>query len=1145
MSILCSPFNGEYSFLLNSEETSNPELALDSSKAYGGTLLMWRSELDPFVTPLPTTSPSFLPILLKIPGFAPSIHISLYLPTSGRDPEFVSALSLLDLFLEEVSSTHQCPIYIRGDANCNPRNVVRSNLFKHFCSKNNFLSLDFGHPSHHHFTGLGLFDAQLDVLLYQIQNSPVETVQDIICKLSHPLVNSAHDIIISACPLKPQAIPGRDLSENVVAPKIQNMRIKILWDNDNTPFYQDLVSDSLVRLRQTWSDSSSPASVSVLLQSTNDLLSTCAAASNKSIKLAKQSTIKPSSDPTVSAAQAKLLRLSKLVQRLASSDSTTEDQLNDAKRAVSAARSKCKRIDNASKMLACNERDTLVHSVLSSNPGALYRSLKTSKNSQSSRIHSLSVGDKVYTGDSVPDGFFDSLSSLKSPDMSNIHSSPSFQAVSSDYATIRKICSSGIKIPPISSREATEVLYSLKPDVNDLHSITPRHFINAGIEGARHFWFLMNTIISNINLFSLPELNSVWAMVLYKGHGKPKDSDRSYRTISTCPLLSKALDKYVGGLYESGWASVQAETQFQGSGSSHELAALLLTETVQHALFDAKKPLFVIMLDAKSAFDKILLEFIIRNAFLAGSRGQGLLYLADRLSNRLTYVEFEKCLMGPIADKCGVEQGGILSDRQYKLANNEQLKTTQQSELGISMNGIWISSIGQADDTLLVSDSIFNLQHLLYLTEQYCAKYHVELVPEKTKLLCFSPPDLDSSASYWKLVSPVSLGKNKIPFSNEAEHVGIVRSVNGNLPNILARISAHNSALQSVLPAGLAKGHRGNPAASLRIELLYGSPRLLSGLSSLVLSKAEKDILHHHYKVSLERLQRLHKATPEPVVNFLGGSLPLTALLDLRQLSLLGMISRLGPSNILHRHGSHVLCNAKPSSRYWFLQVRDISTKYSLPDPLTILNNPPTKCSYKRLAKSMVVDFWEKKFRQDASRLDSLIFFKPEFYSLVKPHPIWTSAGSNPYEVEKATCQAKMLSGRFRTCYLSRHWSGDSSGSCSLPLCRLDPTPGTLSHILCDCEDLSPARLRVYTLWASYLRDKPLLLPVIQKYTQHSCQDLFIQFLLDCTVLPDVIILHQQHGRVVHDSLLYLTRTYCFSVYKARSKLLGKWNLKT
>ena len=63
----------------------------------------------------------------------------------------------------------------------------------------------------------------------------------------------------------------------------------------------------------------------------------------------------------------------------------------------------------------------------------------------------------------------------------------------------------------------------------------------------------------------------------------------------------------------------------------------------------------------------------------------------------------------------------------------------------------------------------------------------------------------------------------------------------------------------SVLPAGLAKGHNGNPAASLRIEVLYGAPVLLSGLAALVLSKAEVSSLQHHYKVSLERLQKLHK----------------------------------------------------------------------------------------------------------------------------------------------------------------------------------------------------------------------------------------------------------------------------------------------
>ena len=939
LSLYSKPFSHQYSFLLNSEENNNPELALDKSKAHGGTLLMWKSIYDPFITPIPTPSPAFLPILLNMPGYCPSIHIALYLPTSGRDPEFVDALALLDIFLEEMTLIHNCPIYIRGDANCNPKNLPRSSLFQHFCLKHSLNSIDFNHPTHHHFTGQGLYDAQLDVLLHQVK-APQETLSSIICKLQHPLIDSAHDVVLSVCPLKAQTNFPLDSSENIKAVKVRNTRIKILW-NENSQEYQSLVSDTLTRLRKTWNDSGSPVSVSILLASTNDALTTCAAATNRSIKLGLATKPKIQAlDPSVRAAQARSLRLSRLLRSLVSSRAP-EAQIDEAKRALAAARSLCRKVINYSTKSACDERDALTFSILSSNPAKLYKSIKNSKNSSSSKIHSLKVGAKVYSGSSVSDGFYDSLSSLKCPDMSNIYTSSSYQSIANDYATIRKICSSGLKIPAVSTKVATDILYSLRPDVNDLYSITARHYINAGLEGVRHFYFLMNLIISDINLFSLPELNSVWAMVLHKGHGKPKDLDRSYRTISTCPLLSKAIDKYIGSLYESGWAAAQAETQFQGPGSSHDLAALLLTETIQFSLHSTKKPLFVLLLDAKSAFDKILVECIIRNAFIAGSRDQGLLYLADRLSNRLTYVEWDKCLMGPIHDKLGVEQGGCNSDRLYKLANNEQLSTAQESKLGLNMNGICVSSVGQADDTCLVSDCIFKLQLLLQLTEEYCAKYHVELVPEKTKLLCFSPPGLESSVAYWKSVSPVSLGSKKIAFNAEAEHVGIVRSVHGNLPSILSRISAHNRALQSVLGSGIARSHHGNPAASLRIEVLYALPKLLSGLAALVLSKSERDIVHHHYKKSLERLQRLHRATPEPVVCFLGGSLPLTAHLDLRQLSLFGMISRLGPGCILHHHACYTLANAKQSEKSWFIQIRDICDKYSLPSPDVI--HQPTK----------------------------------------------------------------------------------------------------------------------------------------------------------------------------------------------------------
>ena len=186
----------------------------------------------------------------------------------------------------------------------------------------------------------------------------------------------------------------------------------------------------------------------------------------------------------------------------------------------------------------------------------------------------------------------------------------------------------------------------------------------------------------------LMKSNTVSACVLHKGHNKDKESDRSYRTISVCPIVAKALDMYAGSLYSNGWAHVQANTQFQGSDSSHELAALLLSETINISIYQNKQPLFVLLLDAQSAFDKILSENVIVEAFKAGTVDHGLLYLNNRLRNRKTFYEWNKEIAGPILDNMGVEQGGINSDRLYKLANNNQLKVAQDSHLGANI-GCW------------------------------------------------------------------------------------------------------------------------------------------------------------------------------------------------------------------------------------------------------------------------------------------------------------------------------------------------------------------------------------------------------------------------------------------------------------------------
>ena len=131
--------------------------------------------------------------------------------------------------------------------------------------------------------------------------------------------------------------------------------------------------------------------------------------------------------------------------------------------------------------------------------------------------------------------------------------------------------------------------------------------------------------------------------------------------------MAKCADVYIGRLYGAGWAECQAETQFQGDGSSHELAALLLTETIQHSLIVNKKPVYALFLDAMSAYDKIIRQCAIRSTFLAGTKDSGLLYLDSRLSSRVTYSEWDQVIMGPIKDLLGLEQGNVNSNKLYKL----------------------------------------------------------------------------------------------------------------------------------------------------------------------------------------------------------------------------------------------------------------------------------------------------------------------------------------------------------------------------------------------------------------------------------------------------------------------------------------------
>ena len=396
--------------------------------------------------------------------------------------------------------------------------------------------------------------------------------------------------------------------------------------------------------------------------------------------------------------------------------------------------------------------------------------MKASKK-DSITLNKLHVGNDVFTGKDVGKGFFTSISSLKSRDVSSLESCPTFQEFVTDHNHILEICKLGKKIPLLSYDKAEELLRAIRPSVTDFYSISALHYLNGRSPAINHFKLILNAVLSDIETFALSQLNTCHAIILFKGHGKCKTSDRSYRTISSCSFIAKAADKYIGWLEEDKWAAAQAETQFQGKGLSHEHAALLLTEAINFSVSTAKLPVFCLYLDAKSAFDRALREILIRRMYLDGTAGHSLLYLDKRLGNRVTFIDWEKTIMGQIHDEQGVEQGGPNSSEEYKIYNNEQLVSAQDSKFGVSIGPITVSCVGQADDSVLLSHDIHQLGHLLHLTTQYCKKYKVEMTPEKTKLQVFAPPSLQAEISYAKSINYLSISDVPLHFSDITEHV--------------------------------------------------------------------------------------------------------------------------------------------------------------------------------------------------------------------------------------------------------------------------------------------------------------------------------------------------------------------------------------
>ena len=156
-----------------------------------------------------------------------------------------------------------------------------------------------------------------------------------------------------------------------------------------------------------------------------------------------------------------------------------------------------------------------------------FAQIRNSRRAKAGNIAQLTVGDKLYSGEMIPDGFYDSILTLKTRDDVRLAQSTYYSTFSNDYDHIIQLCKDSVKIDDVSIAKAMNLLERLKPNVPDYYSLTPDHFIHAGPAGVAHFCILLNALIFDIRNVSITEINTAYASVLFKGHDRNKSLAKS------------------------------------------------------------------------------------------------------------------------------------------------------------------------------------------------------------------------------------------------------------------------------------------------------------------------------------------------------------------------------------------------------------------------------------------------------------------------------------------------------------------------------------------------------------------------------------------------------------------------------------------
>ena len=318
---------------------------------------------------------------------------------------------------------------------------------------------------------------------------------------------------------------------------------------------------------------------------------------------------------------------------------------------------------------------------------------------------------------------------------------------------------------------------------------------------------------------------------IYKGKGKDPLLAKNYRGISLSSVLVKLFERVLNNrmipILEEKGIPHHTQTAYQAGVSCSDA-----TEVVQEVIksyIDSGANIFQCFYDLEKAFDSIEHNVLLNHLYKAGINGKCWRVIAAFYEEVVASVRLGTRLSDSFHLNCGVKQGSVLSPLLFLLVIDSLLVDLESSGTGALINGLYLGSLGHADDLRSITPNIALLEQQASIVTKFTKDNGLRLNTDKLELQEFSltKPTPQNICVGGTLISSVS---NTTCLGVIWSHnLSPIESINGNIAKARRAFFPHQA-------NGIAHGKQ-NPLTSSELYEVCVLPVCLYGSENWLLTE--------------------------------------------------------------------------------------------------------------------------------------------------------------------------------------------------------------------------------------------------------------------------------------------------------------------